>query len=174
MGKRSNFDKIERDFYPTPEKAVRPLLHFIEQGATYVEPCAGRGDLIQHLDSRGYRCTFRSDIKGVPELSIAELDANKLVAEHCEGADFIITNPPWSKDVLVPLANHLRSLRPTLLLLNADVMHNKYMSKLMEHCAAIVSVGRVKWIPDSPHTGKENCAWFLFTKEASRPFFYGR
>ena len=31
---------------------------------------------------------------------------------------------------------------------------------------AVVSVGRVKWIPGSKMTGKDNCAWHLFWPEA--------
>jgi len=32
MGKRSNFDRIERDFYPTPIEAVEPLLDHLPYG----------------------------------------------------------------------------------------------------------------------------------------------
>ena len=39
----------------------------------------------------------------------------------------------------------------------------------------VVSVGRVKWEPGSKHTGKDNCAWHLFTRPAAMPAaFYGR
>lgn len=38
----------------------------------------------------------------------------------------------------------------------------------------IVSVGRVKWIEDSPHTGKDDCAWYMFDAEGgpTPPQFY--
>jgi hypothetical protein len=32
MGKRSNFERIERDFYKTPAEAVRPLLPHLVAG----------------------------------------------------------------------------------------------------------------------------------------------
>ncbi len=35
-------------------------------------------------------------------------------------------------------------------------------SDFVRRCERIVSVGRVKWIAGSPHTGKDNCAWYLF------------
>jgi len=40
----------------------------------------------------------------------------------------------------------------------------------------IVSVGRVKWIPDSKHTGKDNVCWYLFTKymQTKQTEFIGR
>jgi hypothetical protein len=34
----------------------------------------------------------------------------------------------------------------------------------------VVSVGRVKWMPDSDSTGKDNAAWYLFG--APRPGTY--
>ena len=38
------------------------------------------------------------------------------------------------------------------------------------------SVGRVKWIPDSKMTGKDNCAWHLFDRPSANDAarFYGR
>ena len=40
MGKRSSFERIERDFYPTPFAAVPPLLQFL-RGVAHVRPfCA--------------------------------------------------------------------------------------------------------------------------------------
>jgi len=39
-------------------------------------------------------------------------------------------------------------------------------------------VGRVKWIPDSKMTGKDNCAWYLFDNtfegKGGCTQFYGR
>ena len=34
MGKRSNFERIERDFYPTPEEALIPLLPHLPKQVT--------------------------------------------------------------------------------------------------------------------------------------------
>jgi len=40
MGKRSDFERVERDFYPTPEAAVLPLLpHLPDSYFTFIEPC---------------------------------------------------------------------------------------------------------------------------------------
>ena len=35
MGKRSSFERIPRDFYPTPEAAVPPLLPFLRGVRTF-------------------------------------------------------------------------------------------------------------------------------------------
>ena len=49
MGKRSNFERIERDFYPTPISALAPLVPHLPIAFGYIEPCAGDGRLIEHL-----------------------------------------------------------------------------------------------------------------------------
>ena len=53
MGKRSNFERIPRDFYPTPLKAVPPLIPYLQGIRSFAEPCAGDGALVRHLESSG-------------------------------------------------------------------------------------------------------------------------
>ena len=68
-------------------------------------------------------------------------------------------------------------MAPTWLLFDADWMHTKQSAPLMPYCRAIVSVGRLKWIPDSAMTGKDNAAWYLFDQRRSSeafPLFIGR
>ncbi|WP_170604844.1 hypothetical protein [Ruegeria arenilitoris] len=49
MGKRSDFDRIPRDKYMTPKKAIDPLLFWIEEGWSFAEPCAGDGGLVRDM-----------------------------------------------------------------------------------------------------------------------------
>jgi hypothetical protein len=58
---------------------------------------------------------------------------------------------------------------PTWLLFDADWMHTRQSAPFMPHLRKIVSVGRVKWIPDSPFTGKDNCCWYLFDQTSAAP-----
>lgn len=67
-----------------------------------------------------------------------------------------------------------RNLLPTWLLFDADWAHTKQASEYLKYCSKIVSIGRVKWIPDSKMTGKDNCAWYLFNKDPQEIVFYGR
>src|ERR1700730_18702429 len=53
MGKRSNFLRRANDDYPTPAKAVYPLLPHVKEGRTFIEPCAGTGQLTKHLAEDG-------------------------------------------------------------------------------------------------------------------------
>ena len=53
MGKRCDFERKPRDFYPTPFAAVEPLVKHLTQGFTFAEPCAGDGQLCRHLEYFG-------------------------------------------------------------------------------------------------------------------------
>ena len=168
MGKQSNFERVERDFYPTPFAAVLPLLPHLEPQTRFHEPCVGDGDLVMHLEDNGHVCVEQGDISlGQDALQLCKTSA-----------DVIITNPPWDRAILHPLIDSLARLAPTWLLFDADWMHTLQSEPLMHNCRKIVSVGRVKWIPDSKMTGKDNCAWYLFhqTNDWRTPAteFYGR
>lgn len=171
MGKRSNFKRVERDFYPTPEAAVLPLIPHLQLYVSYDEPCAGNGQLADILDSHGMRgrsltdiCPQRDDISKLDVFDKTNVDVN-----------YFITNPPWDRKILHPLIIHLSDLAPTWLLFDADWAHTKQSTEYMDRCVKIVSVGRVKWIPDSKMTGKDNCAWYLFDKNfIGKTEFVGR
>jgi hypothetical protein len=168
MGKRSDFERVPRDFYPTPYEAVVPLLPHLAPGTRYAEPCAGDGALIKHLALHGHICAAAADIE--PRANgIIQLDARK---HTLHSGYFYITNPPWERETLHPIILNLSRNMPTWLLFDADWMHTKQSAPFMPFLHKIVSVGRVKWIPDSKMTGKDNCCWYLFdqTSEASAQF----
>ena len=194
MGKRSDFERRERDFYPTPAQAVEPLIPHLPHRFTYVEPCAGKGDLVKALSTfegvaHGGRfwamCHEASDIHAGGHYShlgtdnvIKQRDAFDIEDVPAE-VDFFITNPPWTRKILHPLIIHLSAIRPTWLLFDADWAHTRQAAPYRVFLRRIVSVGRIKWIPDSPHTGKDNCAWHLFEPDypgctAHAPEFFGR
>lgn len=173
MGKRSDFERIERDFYPTPEPAVEPLMRHLRGDEVFVEPCGGDGTLIRHLEKRGLICGAAYDLEPKSSMVLPG-DAFNLTARDCGDADLIITNTPWDRDILHPLIDTFRNILPTWLLFDADWMHTKQAVPYLLYCAKIVSVGRLKWIPDSKMVGKDNCAWYLFTDEVEETIFYGR
>ena len=171
MGKRSDFERKPRDFYPTPPEAVAPLLPHIPTGATYVEPCAGDGALMRALAP--LRCVHARDIEPRGD-SIYRYDAMNLQPWDIS-ADYIITNPPWDRKILHPMIEHFSAMRPTWLLFDADWVHTKQSAPYLPWLRKIVSVGRVKWIPDSKMTGKDNCAWHLFDQRGQGDaIFVGR
>ncbi len=170
MGKRSDFERKPRDLYATPAAAVRPLLPFLPPGTRFVEPCAGDGALFRILEDAGHICVFASDIApagpGIVQADAATLDG-------CDGAMFI-TNPPWRWEWLLPIVENLSGQMPTWLLLAADTMHNVRAAPLMARCSDVISIGRVKWEPGSPHAGKDNAAWFRFQHRPCATIFHHR
>jgi hypothetical protein len=148
MGKRSNFERVPRDFYPTPIEAMYPLVKFLAPDVKYIEPCAGDGALINHMSNLlpGSKCVWSGDVEPkAPE--IEEYDAlqlSKLKKNSIESADYIITNPPWNRKILHPMIEEFIEVAPTWLLFDADWMHTKQSIPYMKHCRAIVSVGRGK------------------------------
>lgn len=177
MGKRSDFDRIPRDFYPTPVEAVKPLVAHLPDGRfTYAEPCVGDGALVGHLDSltRDGWCLWESDIEPKNGQGGA-MDAFSIVPNDMAGVNYIITNPPWDRKILHPMIEHFSAMCPTWLLFDADWMHTKQSAPFMPWLHKVVSVGRVKWIPDSKMTGKDNCAWYLFDqRKPAQTQFFGR
>ncbi len=93
MGKRSNFERREADFYPTPRSAVLPLIPYLRATGTktFAEPCAGEGDLVRHLESFGLACVDSGDIR---------TGQDALGLDHYGVADAIITNPPSTRDLM--------------------------------------------------------------------------
>jgi len=176
MSKRSNFDKVPRDFYPTTDPKAVPtkLVEFI-RGKSYAEPCYGNGDL-EDLLMDVATCKWRSDVRETVSSSKV-MDALEVTKEDLEGIDLIVTNPPFSKDVLLPLIDHFVNLKPTWLLLPAGYMNNIYFGPYMKRCSRVVSIGRIKWFKDSKHTSTDDFCWYFWTKGATtdtRTIFYGR
>lgn len=172
MGKRSDFVRRERDWYPTPREAVAPLLPHLLPGTRFVEPCAGDGALVDALQLAGHLCVGARDIEP-QRADIAQADALNV---YDLNIDCVITNPPWRRPVLHPLIEHWSSQGPTWLLFDADWIHTRQSAPFIDRLRAIVSVGRVKWIPDSTMTGKDNCCWYLFGRPdpLASSVFYGR
>ena len=172
MGKRSDFDRIPRDFYPTPFAAVEPLRYHLPQWFTYAEPCAGDGRLVEHLTTIGGQCEHASDIEPQAEW-IEKMDVFNVTNIQSK---YIITNPPWDRKILHPLITHLSDMAPTWLLFDADWMHTKQSTQYLTKLKKVVSIGRVKWIEGSSSVGKDNCCWYLFDNtDMVKPIeFWGR
>jgi len=174
MGKRSDgaFKRRKNDTYDTPFGPAMRLVTHLDSHVRYCEPCAGKGDLIRHLNLYGHDCVAAWDIdpraSGIDRVNALNID------EAPADADFFITNPPWTRSIMHPLIRHLSSMLPTWLLFDADWMHNRDAREYLPSCVKIVSVGRVKWIEDSKYGALDNTAWYLFdAKHTDGPRFIG-
>ena len=75
-----------------------------------------------------------------------------------------ITNSPWRRDVLHPIIVNLSDL------IDAGWVHTRQSAPYLARLRQIVSVGRVRWIKDSPFTGKNDCACIsLICRGPTRP-----
>ena len=164
MGKRSNFERVEKDFYETPFEGVIPLLPHIYHIKKFAEPCVGKGKLLNYLTTVTRYASWSSD---------SEIDA-RTYNYPVDNFNCFITNPPWTREILHPIIENLKRQAPTWLLFDADWMHTKQSKELIKYCQKIVSVGRLKWIPNSPSVGKDNCCWYLFRNRPVQTEFYGR
>ena len=171
MGKRSDFEKIPRSCYDTPAKGVAPLLPFLMPETLFIEPNAGKGDLVRHLQAAGHICTAAYDIEPrAPRIYRA--DALTL---EVRTPGLIIGNPPWERHLLHPMIENFMRQRVTWLLFDADWMHTRQAAGLIRHCVSIVSIGRLIWMPGTANTGKDNCAWYCFHADHTEgPRFHGR
>jgi len=153
MGKRSNFERIPRDFYPTPFAAVPPLIPHLRYVRTFAEPCCGDGALVRHLEPYGLRCVYSGDIT---------TGQDALARDSYGHADAVITNPPYVRKTMHALIAHLARILPTWLLLETDWASTKQAAPFMRSCSDIVSVGRLRWIEGTTMSGKQNFAWYRF------------
>jgi hypothetical protein len=166
MGRRSDFPRRPHDDYQTIDpKAVAVLLPYLSGIRTFAEPCCGDGHLMQALVDLGLHCTYASDIRvyGTDALEVTDFGE----------PDAIITNPPWTRELLHPMIEHFQKFAPTWLLFDSDWAYNTQAAPYLERCSDIVAVGRLKWFNDT--TGKDNASWYRFWHgHLGLPRFHGR
>lgn len=180
MSKRSDFPKVPKDFYATVDpKAIPPKFIECIRGKTYAEPCYGDGDLEDLLVDVAI-CNWRSDVRETVGSSKV-IDAMDITGGMFErmGIDLIVTNPPFSRKVLLPLIDHFINLKPTWLLLPAGFMNNIYFGPYMRKCTKVISIGRVCWYPQEGKrvASTDDFCWYYWpkgAKEEAGPIFIGR
>jgi hypothetical protein len=166
VGKRNKgkFEPRDKDFFPTPLKAVLPLIPHLRGVRTFAEPCCGNGALVAHLESHGLRCVFASDIASEEECRqrealfgisreyagtiVTEQDALALTRADLNGAEIIITNSSWKRKVLHPTIAHLARLAPLWSLHDQDWAATAQALPFMAMCSDILPIGRMIWTGD--------------------------
>ena len=174
MGKNSDFPRRKNDAYLSWDiRTVLPLLPHLAGWRSFVEPCAGAGHLVDHLQAAGLHCVQAYDI--APQRADIEL-GDAMAATLPPGADGFITNPVWTRQLMHPMLVHLAELAPTWFLLDAGWAFGKQARPYLErYCHLIVAGNRVKWIEESEHDATDDLAWYLFARGApGRPTFVPR
>ena len=149
MGKYSDAERNESDFYPTPMKAVGPLIPYLDGIERFCEPFVGNGVLVNHLSKLkpDLKCTWAFDIEPQLEPLTVTATSEFLVSEQRDfddmtnedfasgmiqrGVEAVITNPPWlnTPNSGYQLTRFINKLCfggfPVILLLNANILNNK-------------------------------------------------
>ncbi|TPI51713.1 MULTISPECIES: hypothetical protein [unclassified Mesorhizobium] len=162
MGKRSDFPRIAKDLYSTPATALPPLLVHLPAGVRYLEPTAGNGALVRGLAEHGHICQLAIDLDP-GDLNIVRRDALSLSSADVVGIDMIIGNLPWSWSSFQPLLQHLLTLGlPIWILRDCQWLFNLRSKALIDRCAFVQPTRRLRWIPGTRDTAKDDTAWFSF------------
>lgn len=176
MAKRSEFKRIERDYYRTFDpKAGDALRPFVTHIKAALEPFAGAGDLTKQFPTISW---VQTDIES-QACFVEEADAFTYTDWDLEEAldvDAVISNPPWSRPILHKAIEHFAPIIQTWFLLDANWMFTRQASSYLEkYCTDIITIGRVKWIPDTTMSGKDDCCWYRFSLDKTEPTrFFGR
>lgn len=162
--RNSGHERKERDLYETPEwvtEALRP--HLPRQPKLIWEPAAGTGKMTRVLATWGGG-VVSSDIEPHP----LAYQADFLTCRVHDGADAIITNPPY--DLATEFVQRALGSVPgdgiVAMLLRTDFDHAKTRQHLFsEHPAfakKLVLTKRIKWFEDSTGSPSFNHAWFIW------------
>lgn len=177
MGKRSNFEKIDKGKYYTWDKrAGQALMPYMYDQYTYhncLEPCAGSGDLIEQMPWLNW--VRASDIEPTAE-DIEQKDAFSYTQDDLFGIDYVVTNPDWDRKFLFPFIKHFAPMIHCWLLIDAPWLFNKGSGELIDqYLTDVVPIGRLKWIRDTKMSSKDDCIWARFSYDKTQPArFYGR
>jgi hypothetical protein len=156
---RSKFDRKPRDFYPTPAHAVTPLLHHLQPRTHFVEPCAGAGDLIRHLEAAGHVCVAAFDIHPLAE-GIETRDACFLTRDDLKGCGTVITNPPYEEKAFTAIVDRLALIADEIWLLQPGArLFNHWFGRFVDASTNAVPIGRVKWIEGSENSESRDSMW---------------
>lgn len=165
MGKRSDFAKIPKDkYYTWDARAYVPMRSIFRKIETFIEPCAGGGDMIEHLQKLGPACIYACDIEPTGRwFPIERHSYEEIPEEYLLSADYIITNPPWTRSVMHPFIEWcIQSRLPAWLLIDTNWASSKQARPFLAYCSDIVPTPRLKWIPDSKDSAKDDTAWYRF------------
>jgi hypothetical protein len=175
---QSAFAKDALNRYDTIDpRAVAALLPHLAPRTRFIEPWAGKGDLVRQMSAAGHTCIDAFDIAPRAPM-IRQQDASTWQAGPYTRRETIITNPPFDWPVVSALpANWADQVVHSWLLLEASFMHTRRAGPLMQRCRKIVSIGRLKWAADTEHASTKDYCWFQFGSTASpgnTPAFHGR
>lgn len=177
---QSAFEKDALNRYDTIDpRAVAALLPHLAPRTRFIEPCAGKGDLVRQLVAAGHRCIDQFDI--APRApGIRQQDAATWTNATPRWEAVIITNPPFDWPLLRPLLENWREqVAFSWLLLPAAFMHTHSQGRgeVIQRTTNIVSIGRMQWVIPSDHSDTKDYCWYQIgatSAPGATPRFHGR
>lgn len=177
---KSDFEKDALNRYDTTDPhPVAMLLPHLEPATAFIEPCAGKRDLVRQLQAAGHICIDAFDIAPRAD-HIRQQDARTWV-NYPDGRHLkIISNPPFDWAILRDLLENWRDqVAASWVLLPASFMHTHIQGRdrAMARCRRIVSIGRVWWVADTDDKSTKDFCWYEFGPIATPgtpPLFYSR
>jgi len=108
----------------------------------FIEPCAGKGALLDSLIAAGGECLAAFDMEP-RRTGIERCDALTLTPADLPDDALIITNPTHSRDLLHPMIEHFASLASTWLLIDSDGKENERSAELVSQLQIYQPIGRL-------------------------------
>lgn len=149
--RRLGLPRRERDNYPTPFKAVEPLLPHLRPRTRFIEPCAGAGFLVEHLVRAGHMCVAHFDD-----------DAETKHYRELGPGVIAITNPPPDRGPMHAIIENLSNQAPTWLLVDSDWLFTQQAVPYLPRIQDVVVIGRMRMIEGTKYAGFDNYCWIRF------------
>ena len=97
--KKNDPNRNENDLYPTPPLATYVLHKYIDLPSNIAEPCAGRGNISIELIRQGYDVRSFDLFEYDNPLCNITIGQDVLTLQKPDGAEALVTNPPYHKDL---------------------------------------------------------------------------
>jgi hypothetical protein len=160
----SGFERKERDLYETPEWVTQALVPHLPRAPKLTwEPAAGTGKMSRALATY-LGPVVSSDIEPHPLCYTADF----LQCPPHDGADAIITNPPYelATEFVQRALGNVPNGGIVAMLLRTDFDHAKTRGHLFakhpSFAKKVVLTKRIKWFEDSKGQPSFNHAWFIW------------
>jgi hypothetical protein len=178
MGKHdSGYERIDKDYYPTPPWVTGALCEYIDLVGKQVWECAcGNGRIAEPLKAAGaiVRSTDIEDrgytaFDGVFDFLSAE--------DPPFDFDAIVTNPAWGErnrmaEAFIKIGLRRTADRGSLALLlpidfDSGITRRKFFGDCPRFVGKLIPMGRVAWFSrtDGKREAKENVAWYFWARD---------
>ena len=146
---------FNRDFYPTPPAVIEQMIEGLHlEGATVLEPSAGKGNIVQYLLNMGAEviaCETDPELKKILQTKCKVIadDFLTVTSDQVSHIKYIVMNPPFSADE--KHINHAWEIAPAgckiIALCNSATLENVYsagrkrLENIIEESGTTIDMG---------------------------------